>query len=61
VLEFVPLKLTVWAQDTTGHFSEPGVFPLFIQDRATQEAPPQGVFEDVELGPVMVTLYGIMS
>jgi hypothetical protein len=61
VLEFVPLKLIVWVQDRAGHFSEPVVFPLFIQSRATQEAPPQGVFKEEDLGPVMVTLHGILG
>jgi hypothetical protein len=56
---FVPLKLTVQVQDRAGHFSAPVVFPLFIQGRATQEAPPQGVFKEQELGPIMVTLHGI--
>jgi hypothetical protein len=57
-LEFIPLKLIVQVQDRAGHFSAPVVFPLFIQGRATQEAPPQGVFKEQELGPIMVTLHG---
>jgi hypothetical protein len=61
VLEFIPLKLIVWAQDRTGNFSEPVVFPLFIHGRAIQEAPPQGVFKEEDLGPVMVTLHGILG
>jgi hypothetical protein len=60
-LEFVPLKLIVQFQDRAGHFSAPGVFPLFIQGRATQEAPPQGVFKEQDLGPIMVTLHGILG
>jgi hypothetical protein len=60
-LEFVPLKLTVQIQDRAGHFSPPVVFPLFIQSRATQEAPPQGVFKEEDLGPVMVELHGILG
>ncbi len=60
-LEFTPLKLIVQVQDRAGHFSAPVVFPLFIQGRATQEAPPQGVFKDEDLGPVMVTLHGILG
>jgi hypothetical protein len=59
VLQFIPLKLTVQVQDRAGHFSEPVIFPLFIQSRAVQEAPPQGVFKEQELGPIMVTLQGI--
>ena len=60
-LEFIPLKLTVQVQDRAGHFSAPAVFPLFIQSRAIQEAPPQGVFKEEDLGPVMVTLHGILG
>jgi hypothetical protein len=39
-LEFIPLKLIVQVQDRAGHFSAPVVFPLFMQGRAVQEAPP---------------------
>ena len=61
LLEFISLKLIVSVQDRAGHFSEPVVFPLFIQSRATQEAPPQGVFKEEDLGPVMVTLHPILG
>ncbi len=56
-----PLKLIVQVQDRAGHFSAPVVFPLFIQGRAVQEAPPQGVFKEQDLGPIMVTLHGILG
>jgi hypothetical protein len=57
-LEFVSLKLTVQVQNRAGHFSVPAIFPLYIHSRASQEAPPQGVFKEEDLGPVMVTLRG---
>jgi hypothetical protein len=57
-LEFVSLKLTVQVQDRAGHFSAPVVFPLYIHSRAIQDAPPQGVFKEEDLGPVMITLRG---
>jgi len=57
-MEFVPLKLTIQVQDRAGRFSAPVVFCLYIHSRAAQEAPPQGIFKDVDLGPVMVTLRG---
>jgi len=57
-LEFVSLKLTVQVQDRAGRFSAPVVFPLFIHSRAIQEPPPQGVFKEDDLGPVLVTLRG---
>jgi hypothetical protein len=60
-LEFVPLKLTVQVQDKEGHFSAPAVFPLYIQSRAKQELPPQGVFKEEALGPIMITLHSILG
>ena len=57
-LEFVSLKLTVQVQDRAGRFSAPVVFPLFIHSRAIQEPPPQGVFKEDDLGPVLVSLRG---
>ena len=56
---FIPLKLIVEVQDKAGRFSEPEVFPLFMHVRAIQEAPPEWVFKERELGPIMVTLRGI--
>ena len=58
---FVPLKLTVQVEDRAGHFSAPVVFPLFMHGRAVQEAPPQGVFKEQDLGPIMITLHGIVG
>ena len=55
-LNLLTLTLKVWIQDRSGQFSEPVVFPLSIRDRYTQKAPPQGVFKDQSLGPVMVTV-----
>ena len=58
-LDFVNLTLTVEVQDRSGNFSQPAVFPLSINSRYTQEAAPQGVFKEQELGPVMVSLQSI--
>ena len=58
-LDFVNLTLTVEVQDRSGNFSRPVVFPLSINSRYTQEAAPQGVFKERELGPVMVNLQSI--
>jgi hypothetical protein len=58
---FVLLKLTVQVQGRAGHFSAPAVFPLFMQGRATQEPPPEGLFEEQALGPIMITLRGILG
>lgn len=55
-LDFVNLTLTIEVQDRSGSFSQPVAFPLSINSRYTQEAAPQGVFKEQELGPVMVRL-----
>jgi hypothetical protein len=55
-LNFVNLTLTVQIQDMAGHFSAPAVFPLSIYTRFTQEGPPQGVFKEQDLGPIMIRL-----
>jgi hypothetical protein len=55
-LDGISLTLTIQIQDKSKTFSQPVVFPLLIQNRATQETPPPGVFKEQELGPVMVIL-----
>ena len=55
-LSFVNLTLTIQVQDKSGNFSDPMTFPLAINSRYSQEAAPQGVFKEQELGPVMVNL-----
>jgi hypothetical protein len=57
--EFVKLTLTVQVEDKSGKFSQPAVFPLFMQSRASQETPPQGVFKEEAIGPIMVRLRNI--
>ncbi len=55
-MNFIHLTLYVQIQDKEGRFSEPAVFPLYIQSRLTQENAPQGVFAEKDLGPVMIQL-----
>jgi hypothetical protein len=55
-LESLNITLTVHVQDTSGSFGPPAVFPLFINSRSTQEAPPPGIFKEQALGPVMIML-----
>ena len=50
------LTLTVNIQGKGGQFSQPAVFPLSFQAKPTPEAPPEGVFKEQSLGPIMVTL-----
>ncbi len=60
-LEGTSITLTLQIQDRSGNFSPPAVFPLTLKSRATQEAPPQGVFKERDLGPVMVTLKSLIG
>ena len=53
---FAALSLTVQIQDQAGNFSEPVSFSLSFNPRALQEEAPPGVFQDRELGPIMITL-----
>jgi len=55
-LEYVTLTLTIQVQDKSRTFSPPAVFPLAFSSRAKEEPPPQGVFKEQEIGPIMVTL-----
>jgi hypothetical protein len=40
----------------TGGFSQSADFPLSFEAKAAQEAPPDGVFKEQNLGPISVTL-----
>lgn len=55
-LDFVELTLTVQVKDRAGNFSEPVKFPLSINSRYAQETPPEGVFQENNLGPIMIDL-----
>jgi len=55
-LNYVTLTLTVHVQDRSGTFSEPAVFQLAMNSRYSEEAPPQGVFKEEALGPIMIQL-----
>jgi len=50
------LTLTVQIQDRPGHFSNPVSFSLSFEHGAKQESPPLEVFEEKDLGPVMIPL-----
>ena len=56
-LYYVNLTLTVQVQDRSGQFSKPVVFQLAMNDRYSQAVPPQGVFKEHALGPIMVRLH----
>ena len=55
-LNWVNITLTVQVQDKAGHFSQPVVFPLSFNSRSKQESPPPGIFQEKELGPIMILL-----
>ncbi len=55
-MDFGTLKLVVYLGDGAGNFSEPATFPLEFSPRAAQTSPPQGVFKENDLGPVMIQL-----
>jgi hypothetical protein len=55
-LDFVELTLTVQIQDRAGQFSKPVEFPLSINSRYAQEPPPEGVFQENNLGPILIQL-----
>ena len=58
-LDYANISLTIQIQDKSGNFSAPAFFALSLNSRYSQEAPPQGVFKEQELGPIMVRLKGV--
>ncbi len=54
--ENLNLTVTIWIKDKAGHLSRPSVFLLSFNSRFTQEKPPQSLFEERSLGPIMITL-----
>ncbi len=60
-MHFVNLTLTVEIQDKAGHFSVPAVFPLVFNLGFLQQIPPKGVFQEKDLGPIMVNIRSSLS
>jgi hypothetical protein len=58
-LDFVELTLTVQVRDRAGQFSEPVKFPLSINSRYSQEPLPEGVFQETDLGPIIIDLRSV--
>jgi hypothetical protein len=48
-------SITLWVQieDRSGNLSQPAAFPLTLKSLATQQPPPQGVFQERDLGPMV--------
>ncbi|HSB06456.1 MAG TPA: hypothetical protein VLK23_14825 [Thermodesulfobacteriota bacterium] len=55
-LPFIQLTLQVEIQDRAGNLSRPVYFVLAFNPRVEQEPPPPGLFQDQEIGPIMVFL-----
>ncbi len=55
-MDYANLSVSVQVQDRGGNFSDPVGFLLSLNPRTSQEGPPQGVFKEQELGPIMVRL-----
>ena len=55
-LNLSSITLTVQIQDRSGNFSDSVSFPLQFQPGVRQEAPPQDTFQEIEIGPIMITL-----
>ena len=53
---FINLTLRVEIQDRAGHYSAPVFFPLSFNALYRQEPPPQNVFQEHDLGPIMIQL-----
>lgn len=48
-------SITLWIQieDRSGNLSQPVTFPLTLKSQGTQTGPPQGVFKERDLGPMV--------
>lgn len=55
-LDWVTITLHIQIEDMAGHYSKPVSFPLSFDSRYRQEPPPEGVFKEKNLGPIMIQL-----
>ncbi len=55
-LNFTNLVMTVQIKDRNGNMSNPVSFPLHFQLSAVQQPPPAGVFQEANLGPIMIQI-----
>ena len=58
-LHNVNLTLTVQIQDRAGRYGKSVEFPLSFNDLYQQEPPPPGIFQDHDLGPIMIVVHGL--
>ena len=50
------LRLKIQIRDKRGDYSTPVSFPLVFDPRSRPEDPPAGIFQERDLGPIMITL-----
>jgi hypothetical protein len=55
-LDNVGITVTIQIRDRAGQFSQPVKFPLSIGFLSQEESSPPGVFQENDLGPIMVEL-----
>jgi hypothetical protein len=55
------LTLTIQIRDKAGHSSQPAIFPLSFSSTSQQEPPPPNVFQEADLGPIMIHLRSIQD
>jgi hypothetical protein len=60
-LAFVNLTLTIQIRDKAGHYSQPAIFSLLLSTTSQQEPPPPKVFQEADLGPIMIYLPSIQD
>ena len=58
-LDNVGITITIQIRDRAGQFSQPVKFPLSIGFLSQEESPPPGVFQENDLGPILVDLHTI--
>jgi hypothetical protein len=59
--DFINLTLHVQIEDRAGHYSKPASLPLSFSSRDQQEPPPQGLFKEKDLGPILIELRKILG
>ena len=55
-LNYIRLALTIQIRDKNGNYSAPVSFSLTFDPRSRPEDPPAGIFQEYDLGPIMITL-----
>ncbi len=56
VMPFSEGLMTIQIEDMAGHFSKAVSFPMRIEPSGVQQPPPRGVFEEKNLGPILITV-----